>query len=141
MLVVNFHDSSSIMINKKIISSISRDIGNAGNSRTTNGLWQTCTSIRDLKECFSPTCSQSVNGTANYCQKILVARIFVTLACVTSFLSSVCSFLSALTRDRLRQILLVVGKVLTIILLTFVKWNAMNNVGFFLLLYKKSYEA
>jgi hypothetical protein len=82
--------------------------GNGG--ETTTGLWQTCSSSGDSKDCSNIKCPQSGSDTTGSCSKILAARAFVTLACITSAISALCLLLSVGMIDKTRQILINVGK-------------------------------
>jgi hypothetical protein len=50
------------------------------------------------------------SDTTDFCSKILAARAFVTLACITSAISALCLLISVGMIDNKRQILIYVGK-------------------------------
>ena len=79
-----------------------------GEIHYTTGLWKSCMIASGHTECDDYTCSSGNSS----CGKILAARAFVTIACILSIISAVSLFVSLVASDRLRSMLLLVGKLL-----------------------------
>jgi len=79
-----------------------------GEIHSTMGLWKSCASVFGQTVCGDYTCSSDNSS----CGKILAARAFVTIACILSIISAVSLFVSLVASDRLRSMLLLVGKLL-----------------------------
>ena len=79
-----------------------------GEIHYTTGLWKSCMIASGHTECDDYTCSSGNSS----CGKILAARAFVTIACILSIISAVSLFVSLVASDRLRSMLLSVGKLL-----------------------------
>jgi len=79
-----------------------------GEIHSTTGLWKSCVIALGHTECGDYTCSSSNSS----CGKILATRAFVTIACILSIISAVSLFVSLVASDRLRSMLLLVGKLL-----------------------------
>jgi len=79
-----------------------------GEIHSTMGLWKSCASVFGQTVCGDYTCSSDNSS----CGKILAARAFVTIACILSIISAVSLFVSLVASDRLRSMLLSVGKLL-----------------------------
>ena len=77
-----------------------------GEIHSTMGLWKSCASVFGQTVCGDYTCSSDNSS----CGKILAARAFVTIACIFSILSAIFLFVSLVTSDKLRSILLLAGK-------------------------------
>jgi len=88
-----------------------------GGYETTIGLWQGCVTTPDEKSCESIPCPSEQSGAASLCSKILAARAFMTLACIISGITAVCSFACAVTKDNTNRILLLATKGLVFVCL------------------------
>ncbi len=77
---------------------------------STLGLWQACGPVLNEKLCIALQCAEKEGVISNFCNKILAARAFVTLSCIISGISALCLFLSAVTSETIRRILLIAGK-------------------------------
>jgi hypothetical protein len=83
----------------------------------TVGLWQRCGTSPVPKFCDSIPCPSEESGAASLCSKILAARAFMTLACIISGITAVCSFACAVTKDNTNRILLLATKGLVFVCL------------------------
>jgi hypothetical protein len=90
------------------MNSIFRSSFQGGES--TLGLWQACGLVLNEKRCYALPCPEKEGVISDSCNKILAARAFVTLACIISGISALCLFLSAVTSETVRRILLIAGK-------------------------------
>jgi hypothetical protein len=80
----------------------------------TIGLWRYCSmSMNSTHQCISIKCPQNETDSTNFCSKLLVARAFVTSACIISGVAVLCFFVSVATSDNTKKILLTVAKSLT----------------------------
>ncbi len=84
---------------------------------TTIGLWKLCGTTPDEKSCESIKCPSEVSELATFCSKILAARAFMTLACILSGITAICSFGSAVTNDNTNRILVLATKGLVFVCL------------------------
>ncbi|CAF1344907.1 unnamed protein product [Rotaria sp. Silwood1] len=79
----------------------------------TYGLWRYCPSTPDGKTCEDLSCPSEIFETG-FCNKILAARTFLTLACILSCTSGIIWVLfCAVTVDTTPRLLLLVDKGLT----------------------------
>ena len=81
----------------------------ADGSHASYGLWRVCVTISGNTTCQKyPPCSTD----ESFCSKLFASRAFVTIACILSIISAVSLFVSLVASDRLRSMLLLVGKLL-----------------------------
>ncbi|CAM4976207.1 unnamed protein product, partial [Rotaria socialis] len=88
------------------------EIGN-GFGQSTTGLWKSCTPTRSGKTCLKVSCMSKSNETS-FCDNIQAARIFITLACILSGISTICFVIRALLSEKIPGILILTPKVLAI---------------------------
>jgi hypothetical protein len=81
------------------------------------GLWRACLSTEDETTCreLPKTCSQELPENLPACNKMMVARAFVTIACIISGLSALCLFARAMIESASRRIIIMISKVLPIV--------------------------
>ncbi|CAF3822054.1 unnamed protein product [Rotaria magnacalcarata] len=89
------------------------EIGNEFGQSTT-GLWKSCTSTRSGKTCLKVSCMLKKSNETSFCSKIQAARIFITLACILSGISTICFVIRVLLSEKITGILILAPKALAI---------------------------
>ena len=81
------------------------------------GLWRACVSTEDETTCrkLPKTCSQELPENLPACNKMMVSRAFVTIACIISALSALCLFACAMIEQLRDRIVIMISKVLPIV--------------------------
>ncbi|UJR12094.1 hypothetical protein I4U23_016272 [Adineta vaga] len=77
------------------------------------GLWRSCQSVPGFKECVSIPCP-SPDAPSGSCGKIMTARAFVTLVCITSAISALFLFLFGRMIDSENRLVLLIIKCLVV---------------------------
>src|SRR5579871_6012548 len=82
--------------------------------KMTIGLWHRCESNASEPMCakLDLTCSQTEGENLSLCHKRMVARAFVTVACIMSALSFLCLFTCAMINTDSNRIIAVISKIL-----------------------------
>jgi len=87
---------------------------NIDSVKSAIGLWRTCASASGITQCFNfpSTCLDELPEALPTCHKILVARAFVTIACIISPLSALCLILCAVISTDSNRIVITISKLL-----------------------------
>ena len=81
------------------------------------GLWRACVSMESETTCgeLPKTCSDALPEALPVCSKMLVARAFLTIACIISGLSVLFLFARAMMESTARKIIIMISKILPVV--------------------------